>query len=165
MMLSTSLRDRFSHRIPAETVRASLNNIEKSFKESIHEYAPRVREMMTKAYLDIGMSETFNQLMIHLLLHGLSDQSIAYEVLIRKPRTLSQAVDIITWHECCKETFSRQSGIWQLRKSDISGETTISREDFHTLGVRRINGKISVKWGAFTSLWRRSEDAENIKTF
>ena len=142
MLLSTSLRDRFSHRTPTETVRASLNNIKKSSKESIHEYASRVREMMTKAYPDIGMSETFNQLMIHLQ-QGLSDQSIAYEVLIRKPRTLSQAVDI-TLHECYKETTSRQSGIRQLRRPDFSGETTISREDFHTLGVKRINGKRSV---------------------
>ena len=97
--------------------------------------------MMTKAYSDIGMSETFNQLMIHHLLQGLSDQSIACEVLIRKPRTLSQAVDMIILHELCKETTSRQSGIRQLRRPDISGETTISREDFHTLGVRRINGE------------------------
>ena len=144
MMFSMSLRDTFSHRTPAETVRASLNNIKKSSRESIHEYASRVREMMTKAYPDIGMSETFNQLMIHHLLQGLSDQSIAYEVLIRKPRTLSQAVDMITWHECCKETTSQQSGIQQLRRPDTSGETTIPREDFHTQGVRRVNGKRSV---------------------
>ena len=100
--------------------------------------------MMTKAYPDIGISETFNHLMINHLLQGLSDQSIAYEVLIRKPRTLSQAVDMITWHECCKETTSRHSGIQQLRRPEISGETTISREDFHTLGVRIINGERSV---------------------
>ena len=86
----------------------------KNSKESIHEYASRVREMMTKAYPDIGMSETSNQLMIHHLLQGLSDQSIAYEVLISKPRTLSQAVDMVTWHKCCKETTSRQSGIRHL---------------------------------------------------
>ena len=65
MMLSMSLRDRFSHRTQTETVRASLNNIKKSSKESIHQYASRVREMMLKAYPDIGMSETFNQQMIN----------------------------------------------------------------------------------------------------
>lgn len=100
LTFTMALRDRFSHRTPAETVRASLNNIKKSSKESIQEYASRVRAMMTKAYPDIGMSETFNQLTIHHLLQGLPDQSIAYEVLIRKPRTLSEVVDMITWHEC-----------------------------------------------------------------
>ena len=90
VVFSLSLRDRFSHRAPAETVRASLNNIKKNSKESIQEYASRVRAMMAKAYPDIGLSDTFNQLTIHHLLQGLPDQSIAYEVLIRKPRTLRQ---------------------------------------------------------------------------
>ena len=136
-----ALRDRFSHRTPAETVRASLNNIKKSSKESIQEYASRVRAMMTKAYPDIGMSETFNQLTIHHLLQGLPDQSIAYEVLIRKPRTLSEVVDMITWHECCKETTRKKSGIRQLSTfHDVAGDVTL-KEDLHTLDVRRINGK------------------------
>ena len=74
-MFSTALRDRFSHRSPAEPVRASLNNIRKSSKD-----ASRVTAMMTKAYPDIGMSDTFNQLTIHHLLQGLPDQYIAYEV-------------------------------------------------------------------------------------
>ena len=141
MMFSRSLRDRFSHRTPAETVRASLNNIKTSSKESIQEYASRVREMMTKAYPDIGMSETFNQMMINHLLQGLPDQSIAYEVLIRKPRTLSQAVDMITWHECCKETTRKKSGIRHVSTYDNNDESAISREDVRTLDVRRINGK------------------------
>ena len=139
MMFSMTLRDRFSHRTPAETVRASLNNIKKSSKESIQE--SRVRAMMTKAYPDIGMSETFNQLTIHHLLQGLPDQSIAYEVLIRKPRTLSEAVDMITWHECCKETTRKKSGIRQLSTFDDSDKTAVSREDLYTLELRRVNGK------------------------
>ena len=139
-MFSMALRDRFSHRSPAETVRASLNNIRKSSKESIQEYASRVRAMMTKAYPDIGMSDTINQLTIHHLLQGLPDQSIAYEVLIRKPRTLSEAVDMITWHECCKETTRKKSGIRQLSTFGNEGHTS-QKEDLHTLEVRRINGK------------------------
>ena len=109
MMFSKALRERFSHRTPADTVRASLNNIKKSSKESVQEYASRVRAMMIKAYPDICTSETFNQLTIHHLLQGLPDRSIAYDVLIRKPRTLSEAVDMITWHVCCKE---KQGKIW-----------------------------------------------------
>ena len=66
--------------------------------------------MMTKTYPDIEMSETLNQLTIHHLLQGLPDQSIAYEVLIRKTRTLSEVVDMTTWHECCKETTRKK--IW-----------------------------------------------------
>jgi len=37
------------------------------------------------------------------LLRGLSDQTIDYEILTRKPRDLSEAVDMIVWHEACKQ--------------------------------------------------------------
>ena len=78
--------------------------------------------MMTKTYPDIEMSETLNQLTIHHLLQGLPDQSIAYEVLIRKTRTLSEVVDMTTWHECCKETTRKKSGIKQLSTfDDVAG--------------------------------------------
>lgn len=139
-VFSQSLRDRFSHRAPAETVRASLNNIKKNSKESIQEYASRVRAMMAKAYPDIGLSDTFNQLTIHHLLQGLPDQSIAYEVLIRKPRTLSEAVDMITWHECCKETTRKKSAIRHLSTFEEQDEPVVDG-DLQTLKVRRVNGK------------------------
>ena len=86
------------------------------------------------------MLETFNKL-IHRLMQELPDQSIAYEVLIRKPRTLSEAVDMITWHECGKETPRKKSGIKQLSTFDDSDKTAVSREDLHTLEVRGVNGK------------------------
>ena len=136
MLFSQALRDRFSHRTPAETVRASLNNIKKSSKETIQEYASRVRTMMSKAYPDIGCSETFNQMTIHHLLQGLPDQIIAYEVLIRKPNSLTEAVDMITWHECCKETTRKKPGVRQL-----SEQPYVHDEDIQQMDVRRINGK------------------------
>lgn len=135
-LFSQAMADRFSHRTPPETVRASLNNIKKSSKESIQEYASRVRTMMAKAYPDIGCSETFTQMTIHHLLQGLPDQTIAYEVLIRKPKTLTEAVDMITWHECCKETTRKKSGIRQL-SSFVNEETQYADET----EIRRINGK------------------------
>ena len=66
-----ALRDRFTHTTPAETVRASLNNIRKSSKETIQEYAARVRTLMAKGYPDIGCTETFTQMTIHHFLQGL----------------------------------------------------------------------------------------------
>ena len=89
-LFSQALRDPFSHRTPAETVRANLNNIKKSSEETIQEYASRVRTMMVKACPDIRCSETFNQMTIHHVLQGLPDQTIAYEVLIKKPTSLTK---------------------------------------------------------------------------
>ena len=86
MLFSEALRERFSHSTtPAETVRANLNNLRKNAKETMQEYASRVRTMMARAYPDIGTTETFTQMTIHHLLQGLNDQSIAYEVLIKRP--------------------------------------------------------------------------------
>ena len=73
-----------------------------------------IQKLMAKAYPDIGSTVTFNQMTIHHLLQGLPDQTIAYEVLIKKPRCLKDAVDMITWHECCKETTRKKSGLRQL---------------------------------------------------
>ena len=101
MLFSEALRERFSHSTtPAETVRANLNNLRKNAKESMNEYASRVRTMMARAYPDIGTTETFTQMTIHHLLQGLNDQSIAYEVLIQRPKTLTEVVNMVTWHEC-----------------------------------------------------------------
>ena len=139
-LFSQALRDRFSHRTPAETVRANLNNIKKSSKETIQEYASRVRTMMVKAYPDIRCSETFNQMTIHHLLQGLPDQTIAYEVLIKKPTSLTEAVDMITWHECCKESTRKKVGIRQLSSFD-KDDAYPYVEDPGEMGIRRINGK------------------------
>lgn len=137
-----ALRDRFTHSTPAETVRASLNNIKKSSKETIQEYASRVRTLMTKGYPDIGCTETFTQMTIHHLLQGLPDQTIAYEVLIRKPSSLTDAIDMITWHECCKESTRKKAGLRQIGSfvnEPMSYQTFDS--DNVDMEIRRINGK------------------------
>ena len=87
-------------------------------------------------------------MMINHLLQGLPDQSIAYEVLMGKPRTLFQAVDMIKWHECRKETEGRK----HLSMYHNSDQSTISREVLSTLEVRRIN-------------WKRSETEEPLLKF
>ena len=82
----------------------------------------------------------FNQMTIHHLLQGLSDQTIAYEVLIKKPTSLTEAVDMITWHECCKESTHKKVGIRQLSSFD-QDDAHPYKEDPHEIGIRCINGK------------------------
>ena len=135
---SQALRERFSHSTPAETVRANLNNLRKTPKETIQEYASRVRTMMARAYPDIGNTDTFTQMTIHHLLQGLNDQSIAYEVLIKRPRTLTEAVDMVTWHECCKETTRKKAGLRQVTSCNTE---RLHQQECNDYDVRRINGK------------------------
>ena len=112
MLFLEALRKRFSHTTtPAETVRANLNSLRKKAKETMQEYASIVRTMITRAYPDIGTSETFTRLTIHNLLQGLHDQSVVYEVLKNRPKTLTEAINMVTWHECCKEETHIKSGV------------------------------------------------------
>ena len=43
----------------------------------------------------------FENLAIGHLLRGLPDQKLAYEIFTKKLRDLSEAVDMIKWHEAC----------------------------------------------------------------
>ena len=137
-----ALKERFAHTTPAETVRANLNNIKKTSKESIQEYASRVRTLMAKGYPDIGSTETFNQMTIHHFLQGLSDQAIAYEVLTKKPSNLTEAIDMITWHECCKESTKKKTGLRQVNTyPDPPYGYTYHNAEYEDNEVRRLNGK------------------------
>ena len=141
-MFIQALKERFAHTTPAETVRASLNNIKKSPKESIQEYASRVRTLMAKGYPDIGSTETFNQMTMHHFLQGLPDQAIAYEVLTRRPSNLTEAIDMITWYECCKESTKKKAGLRQVNTyQDPSYVYTYHSADCEENEVRRLNGK------------------------
>ena len=48
------------------------------------------------------------------LLAGMSDQTLAYEVLTKKPGTVDEALNMIIWyHQCCKAT------TFKTQKSEI----------------------------------------------
>ena len=113
-MFIQALKERFAHTTPAETVRASVNNIMKSPKESIQEYVSRVRTLMANGYPDIRSTETFNQMTMHPFLQDLPDQAIAYEVLTKRPSNLTEAIDMITWRACCKESTKKKAGLHQV---------------------------------------------------
>ena len=106
-----ALKERFTHTTTkTETVRVSLNNIKRSSKESIQKYAAMVRTLMAMGYPDIGSTYTLKQIVTRHFLQGLQDQVIAYEVLTKKPRNLTEAIDMITWHECYKESTKKNTG-------------------------------------------------------
>jgi len=121
LLLVRALKERFSHSAPAETHRANLSHIRRSSKESLQEYASRVRTLMSKAYPDIGNTSTYEQLLIQHFMNGIQDQTLAYEVLIRQSRTLNEAIDLVSWHKCCKETTRKRAGLRHVR-TDIEEE-------------------------------------------
>ena len=126
VQLTRALQERFSHTAPTEAYRADLSNIQKNSTENLQEYASRVQALMTKAYPDVSNTTTYEELLIHHFMRGLPDQDFAYEVRVKQPKTLTEAVNYIQWHEYCTDA-TRRASLRHLRP-DHYEETTCNPE-------------------------------------
>ena len=54
---------------------------------------------MMKVFPGMQYNEIYDSLAIEYFLRDLTDQKIAYEVFIKRPRDLSNAVEMVAWHE------------------------------------------------------------------
>ena len=108
------LKRRFGDNVLPETHRASLENMKKDSRESLPEYATRVREIMSKAYPGLEGTELYTKLLIEHVVKGLPDASIVYDVFTKKPQTLETALDLIEWHECCKTMKKKSANVRRL---------------------------------------------------
>ena len=123
---------RFDDRKLPETYRASLPSIKKGSKESMAEFASRIRKNVNKAYPGIYGTRLLEQMTIEHLLNGLPDHSLVYDVKTKKPHSVEAALDLIQWHESCKGTQGRMAGLRQVS----------THEDEHSEAVvRRTGGK------------------------
>ena len=89
---------------------------------------------MNKAYPGLRDEQLKAELAIEHLLNGLNDQIVAYEVAIKRPKTVQSAVDMITWHECCKSAMGRNP-------------TTrlVNHDDYHDDNENRQVGEFAVQ--------------------
>lgn len=56
----------------------------------------------------------FEKLTIEYMVNGLGDSSLSYDVLTKKPTTVSEAMELITWHECCRASARRRPNVRQV---------------------------------------------------
>ena len=112
-MLVASFKRRFDDRKLPETYRASLPMLKIQSRESLEEFASRVRKTVSKAYPGISGTTLLEDMTIEHLVKGLSDQSLIYDVLTKKPRTVESALDLVQWHESCKNQ-SKKLGVRQV---------------------------------------------------
>ncbi|VDI55877.1 Hypothetical predicted protein [Mytilus galloprovincialis] len=85
MLFNSEMERRFGNNNFPETYRRELQTIKKQYKESIHEYAARIEGMVRKAYPGMD-KQLFNNISIEYMLSGLPDQSLAYDVLTKRPK-------------------------------------------------------------------------------
>ena len=164
-LLISAMEQRFRQCLLAETHRANLNNIKKQSRETIQQYSARVSQLMTRAYPGIQGTGIFENLIaIEHLLRGLPDQKMAYEILTKKPRTLAETVDMISWHEACRQQTVMSSGIRRIE--DYSSKYDSDDSDV-SMNLRRVSGRKIVTEERINQLWRDmkmylSQQIENI---
>ena len=152
-LLISAMEQRFGQCLLAETHRANLNNIKKQSRETIQQYSARVSQLMTRAYPGIQGTGIFDNLAIEHLLRGLPDQKMAYEIMTKKPRTLSETVDMITWHEACRQQTVKSSGIRRIEDHEYYSEYDSDDSDV-SMNLRRVSGRKTVTEERINQLWR-----------
>ena len=120
------------HTLP-ETYRLQLKSIHQKPEESVREFSARIGTAMTKAYPGLEDEQLKAELATGALVNGLNDQNVAYEVAIKRPKTLESAVDLVTWHECCKTAMRKKPSIRQATLDDSE------QNDTDSVAIQRVN--------------------------
>ena len=102
--LLQAFQQRFGDPMLLDTYRASLVNLKKGPKGALREYEARVKQLMIKANPGLEGAEFFETLAIEHLCNGLPDPNMAFDILVKKLCTIQQALDMIEWYECCRQT-------------------------------------------------------------
>ena len=135
----TALQHRFGDHVLPETHRASLQTLKKNQKETLHEFAARVGELVSKSYPGLA-SSLHTSLTIEAIVNGLPDPSLVYDVLTKKPSTVNEALEMISWHECVKGTSRRKfSGIRQVVQSSHSDAGRDRKSEEKMITEERLN--------------------------
>jgi hypothetical protein len=95
---------------------------------------------MNKAYPGFEGSQLLETMTIENIMQGLPDQSIAYDVITKKPDTVEKAIDLYEWHDCCKGNAKRRNTLRQVTTesppfdSDMEGQEMSIRRAVDTKG-------------------------------
>ena len=154
--LLQAMGQRFGQCLLAETHRANLYNLKKLTKESLQQCSARVSSLMSRAYPGMQGTAIFDNLAIEHLLRGLPDQKLAYEIFTKKPKNLSDAVDMIIWHKACQQ--------FTTKNNDEENLSSIGRicSMRHVSGNARDEAKFD-KWDKITNVHHRERRCYNYR--
>ena len=137
--LCSEMDKRFGDHTLPETHRRNLQKIKKQHSETYQKFSARVAENVRKAYPGIN-EQLFNSLCVEHMLSGISDQNVAYDVLTKRPQSLDEAINLLTWHQSCKSGLRNQT----VSKRDFGYEDDFTEEEEEgscISEVRRVNHK------------------------
>ncbi|CAC5371441.1 unnamed protein product [Mytilus coruscus] len=128
--LEDALQRRYRNNHLPEQYREDLANLKKHFKETLLEYAARVENLVCRGYPHLKEINLLNTLKVENFLMGLPDQSIAYEVKIRKPQSIDDAIEWFNWHECCEgNIFKKRAEVRQIETEEYYEHTELIEEN------------------------------------
>ena len=132
-----AMKQRFGDHTLPETYRLQLKSMHQKSDESVQEFSSRISTIMNKAYPGLRDEQLKAELAIEYLFNGLNNQNVAYEVAIKRRKTLLSAVDMITWHECCKSAMSRNPTARLVNHDDYHDDNENRQVD--EIAVQRVN--------------------------
>ncbi|CAC5403297.1 unnamed protein product [Mytilus coruscus] len=150
--LCAAMSNRFGDHGYPETYRQELQTLRKQGRESIHEYASRVEMLVRKSFPTIDAA-THSTWSVEYMLRGLTDQSIAIELLTKRITIMTEAIHQVTLYETYKRG-TRDRNIRQLTTQD-----TDSDEFEDDVEIRKVGGKIYVTEERLTQFERGMKDS------
>lgn len=158
-LLQSALKKRFGDNTHSATYRANLTHIKRKQEETVQEYAMRVQTAVDRAYPGMAESSTITEITVEHIAQGLADPSLTYDVLSRKPKSVSEAIELVSWLECCKSSLKRKPYIRQVGVDTYSSETDFSSND---VDVRKIDKSTEKRWQSMISdLTQEMKDFKN----
>ena len=132
-----AMKQRFGDHTLPETYRLQLKSMHQKSDESVQEFSSRISTVMNKAYPGLRDEQLKAELTIENLLNGLNDENVAYEVAIKRPKTVQSAVDMVTWHECCKSPMRKNPTVRLVSHGDVHDDSEDRQGD--EIAVQRVN--------------------------
>lgn len=139
--LVSELKHRFGDNVLPETYRVMLQSVKKNSKQSLHEYAATVENMVSKAYPGMQNEELYATLCVEHFINGLTDPNIVYDVLTKRPQRLEEAIDLVMLHEGCKSMSRHKMHVRKIECQKYDEDDFKGDEDNEKCEVRRVNGK------------------------
>jgi hypothetical protein len=113
--MSSDNQTQFGQCSPAERYRSYLYNLKKMPTETLQQYGARGSQQMAKSYPSTRGMSIFETLAIEYFVQGLPEKTLAYDILVKKPRNLGEAMDMVTRHDTCNQSTGRFSGTRHTR--------------------------------------------------
>ena len=150
-----ALTKRFDRKDPPVTLRRMLSEIRQK-QESNEEFGEEIRRLVTRVYpgVDVVMQD---QLAAEAFLKGYKNTKIAYDVLNKKPTTLNEALEMVTFQEHnFKATIGRPREL--LKRDNARRVSWIDEmESDEDVKVRRMNSQVYTTMDELDERLRRFE--------